>query len=136
MTLLELQTMGVMCRYNYANIVTFGGCLDDFMLVACPDEGAAEQKLLFALSKPKVIERSYFLSDFKRYVLLMVLLMFFIFVFADIRNYFTNSGLYECLGSHSARNATNEYADAKRLASVHKIHSANGNWYLYLRQFI
>lgn len=53
-TLLELQTMAVMCRYNYANIVTFGGCLDDFMLVACPDEGAAEQKLLFALSKPKV----------------------------------------------------------------------------------
>lgn len=46
--------MAVMCRYNYANIVTFGGCLDDFMLVACPDEGAAEQKLLFALSKPKV----------------------------------------------------------------------------------
>jgi len=53
-TLLELQTMAVICRYNYANIVTFGGCLDDFMLVACPDEGAAEQKLLFALSKPKV----------------------------------------------------------------------------------
>lgn len=53
-TLLELQTMAVMYRYNYANIVTFGGCLDDFMLVACPDEGAAEQKLLFALSKPKV----------------------------------------------------------------------------------
>lgn len=54
-TLLELQTMVVLYRYNYANIVTFGGCLDDFMLVACPDEGAAEQKLLFALSKPKVI---------------------------------------------------------------------------------
>lgn len=53
-TLLELQTMSVMCRYNYTNIITFGGCLDDFMLVACPDEGAAEQKLLFALSKPKV----------------------------------------------------------------------------------
>lgn len=54
-TLLELQTMAVVCRYNYTNIVTFGGCLDDFMLVACPDEGAAEQKLLFALSKPKVL---------------------------------------------------------------------------------
>ena len=53
-TLLEFQTMSVMCRYNYANIITFGGCLDDFMLVAIPDESAAEQKLLFALSKPKV----------------------------------------------------------------------------------
>lgn len=62
-TLLELQTMAVMCRYNYGNIVTFGGCLDDFMLVACPDEGAAEQKLLFALSKPKVREYQYLLKN-------------------------------------------------------------------------
>lgn len=54
MTLLELQAMAVMCRYNYTNIITFGGCMDDFMLVACPDEGAAEQKLLFSMSKPKV----------------------------------------------------------------------------------
>lgn len=66
-TLLELQTMAVMCRYNYANIVTFGGCLDDFMLVACPDEGAAEQKLLFALSKPKVYHRQNIETRFKGY---------------------------------------------------------------------
>lgn len=65
-TLLELQTMAVMCRYNYANIVTFGGCLDDFMLVACPDEGAAEQKLLFALSKPKVTSQLTQYSKFLR----------------------------------------------------------------------
>ncbi|XP_031776947.1 uncharacterized protein CG43867 isoform X3 [Nasonia vitripennis] len=63
-TLLELQTMSVMCRYNYANIVTFGGCLDDFMLVACPDEGAAEQKLLFALSKPKILEITLLIADY------------------------------------------------------------------------
>ncbi|XP_025264270.1 uncharacterized protein CG43867 isoform X5 [Camponotus floridanus] len=63
-TLLELQTMAGMCRYNYANIVTFGGCLDDFMLVACPDEGAAEQKLLFALSKPKILEITLLIADY------------------------------------------------------------------------
>ncbi|XP_070524323.1 uncharacterized protein CG43867 isoform X2 [Cardiocondyla obscurior] len=63
-TLLELQTMAVMCRFNYANIVTFGGCLDDFMLVACPDEGAAEQKLLFALSKPKILEITLLIADY------------------------------------------------------------------------
>ncbi|XP_029175584.1 uncharacterized protein CG43867 isoform X2 [Nylanderia fulva] len=63
-TLLELQTMAVVCRYNYANIVTFGGCLDDFMLVACPDEGAAEQKLLFALSKPKILEITLLIADY------------------------------------------------------------------------
>ncbi|KAK0179545.1 hypothetical protein PV327_005287 [Microctonus hyperodae] len=63
-TLLELQTMVVMYRYNYANIVTFGGCLDDFMLVACPDEGAAEQKLLFELSKPKILEITLLIADY------------------------------------------------------------------------
>ncbi|XP_024940193.1 uncharacterized protein CG43867 isoform X9 [Cephus cinctus] len=63
-TLLDLQTMAVVCRYNYGNIVTFGGCLDDFMLVACPDEGAAEQKLLFALSKPKILEITLLIADY------------------------------------------------------------------------
>ncbi|XP_033220742.1 uncharacterized protein CG43867 [Belonocnema kinseyi] len=63
-TLLELQTMSVMCRYNYTNIITFGGCLDDFMLVACPDDGAAEQKLLFALSKPKILEITLLIADY------------------------------------------------------------------------
>ncbi|XP_044001219.1 uncharacterized protein CG43867-like isoform X4 [Aphidius gifuensis] len=63
-TLLELQTMAVMYRYNYSNIVTFGGCLDDFMLVACPDDGAAEQKLIFALSKPKILEITLLIADY------------------------------------------------------------------------
>ncbi|XP_066603515.1 uncharacterized protein CG43867 isoform X4 [Prorops nasuta] len=63
-TLLELHSMAVMCRYNYTNIITFGGCMDDFMLVACPDEGAAEQKLLFALSKPKILEITLLIADY------------------------------------------------------------------------
>ncbi|XP_057332253.1 uncharacterized protein CG43867 isoform X4 [Microplitis mediator] len=63
-TLLELQSMAVMYRYNYANIITFGGCLDDFMLVACPDEGVAEQKLIFALSKPKILEITLLIADY------------------------------------------------------------------------
>ncbi|XP_043480964.1 uncharacterized protein CG43867 isoform X3 [Leptopilina heterotoma] len=63
-TLLETQTMAVRCRYNYSNIITFGGCLDDFMLVACPDEGAAEQKLLFILSKPKILEITLLIADY------------------------------------------------------------------------
>ncbi|XP_074111374.1 uncharacterized protein CG43867 isoform X3 [Cotesia typhae] len=63
-TLLELQSMAVMYRYNYANIITFGGCLDDFMLVACPDEGVAEQKLIFVLSKPKILEITLLIADY------------------------------------------------------------------------
>ncbi|XP_034943606.1 uncharacterized protein CG43867 isoform X3 [Chelonus insularis] len=63
-TLLELQSMAVIHRYNYANIITFGGCLDDFMLVACADEGVTEQKLLFALSKPKILEITLLIADY------------------------------------------------------------------------
>ena len=78
-TLLELQTMSVMRRYNYTNIITFGGCLDDFMLVACPDEGAAEQKLLFVLSKPKV--RSSYICIMIRLIIIFFFFFFFFFFY-------------------------------------------------------
>lgn len=52
-SLLELGSMAPIAKYLYSQVVTFGGCQDDFMLVIGTDE-AASQKLLFALSKPKV----------------------------------------------------------------------------------
>ncbi|PSN42249.1 Uncharacterized protein C0J52_24805, partial [Blattella germanica] len=54
-TLLELGSMQAIARYPYSNIVTFGGCQDDFMLVVTAEEATGSQKLLFALSKPKVL---------------------------------------------------------------------------------
>ena len=48
-TLLDLETMSTLVRHPYSEIVTFGGCQDDLMLVVNP-----HQKLIFALSKPKV----------------------------------------------------------------------------------
>lgn len=48
-TLLDLETMSPLVRHPYSEVVTFGGCQDDLMLVVNP-----HQKLLFALSKPKV----------------------------------------------------------------------------------
>ena len=53
--LLELGTMKPLARYPYTSVLTFGGCQDDFMLVVNSDEGLGSQKLLFALSKPKVL---------------------------------------------------------------------------------
>lgn len=104
-TLLELQTMAVMCRYNYANIVTFGGCLDDFMLVACPDEGAAEQKLLFALSKPKVRNYNAHCQKLEKYLLHLSALK----CFSDFGDNVIDRWLYErarpCITGYS----TNEY---------------------------
>lgn len=48
-TLLDLETMSPLVRHPYSEVVTFGGCQDDLMLVVNP-----HQKHLFSLSKPKV----------------------------------------------------------------------------------
>lgn len=53
-TLLDLAHMQPLARYPYTAVLTFGGCQDDFMLVVSAEEGLGSQKLLFALSKPKV----------------------------------------------------------------------------------
>lgn len=54
-TLLDLACMQSLARYPYSSVLTFGGCQDDFMLVVTAEEGLGSQKLLFSLSKPKVI---------------------------------------------------------------------------------
>lgn len=53
-SLLELSSMQVIASYSYLQVLTFGGCQEDFMLVISTDDGLRSQKLLFALSKPKV----------------------------------------------------------------------------------
>uniref|UniRef100_A0A0K8SBC0 Pleckstrin y domain-containing family H member 1 n=1 Tax=Lygus hesperus TaxID=30085 RepID=A0A0K8SBC0_LYGHE len=63
-TLLELGTMQPLARYPYASVLTFGGCQDDFMLVVNSDEGLGSQKLLFALSKPKILELTLLIADY------------------------------------------------------------------------
>lgn len=118
-TLLELQTMAVMCRYNYANIVTFGGCLDDFMLVACPDEGAAEQKLLFALSKPKV-RISYNIVE-SLVIEKNILSSSYIYgiIVSDFGDNFADCRLYERARPRITRHSTNEYSDPQRITSIY-----------------
>ncbi|XP_033611575.1 uncharacterized protein CG43867 isoform X4 [Cryptotermes secundus] len=63
-TLLELASMQAIAKYPYSAIVTFGGCQDDFMLVVSAEEGAGSQKLLFALSKPKILELTLLIADY------------------------------------------------------------------------
>lgn len=54
-SLLELSSMQVIASYSYHQVLTFGGCQEDFMLVINTDDGSRSQKLLFSLSKPKVM---------------------------------------------------------------------------------
>ncbi|XP_021924200.1 uncharacterized protein CG43867 isoform X3 [Zootermopsis nevadensis] len=63
-TLLELASMQTLAKYPYSAVVTFGGCQDDFMLVVSAEEGVGSQKLLFGLSKPKILELTLLIADY------------------------------------------------------------------------
>lgn len=69
LNVLELSSMAPIARYPYATVMTFGGCQDDFMLVVSSADtlvscGSAEQKLLFAMSKPKILEITVLIADY------------------------------------------------------------------------
>lgn len=54
-SLLELGSMQPIASYSYSHVLTFGGCQEDFMLVINSEDGLRSHKLLFSMSKPKVI---------------------------------------------------------------------------------
>ncbi|XP_038119888.1 uncharacterized protein CG43867 isoform X4 [Culex quinquefasciatus] len=67
LSVLELSSMGSIARYPYSSVMTFGGCQDDFMLVVSAEDtlaGSPEQKLLFAMSKPKILEITLLIADY------------------------------------------------------------------------
>ncbi|XP_075155632.1 uncharacterized protein CG43867 isoform X3 [Haematobia irritans] len=69
LNVLELSTMAPLARYPYTTVMTFGGCQDDFMLVVSNEDtlascGSQEQKLLFAMSKPKILEITLLIADY------------------------------------------------------------------------
>lgn len=63
-SLLELGGMQPLARHAYSSVLTFGGCQDDLMLVVSANEGLGSQKLLFALSKPKILEVTLLIADY------------------------------------------------------------------------
>ncbi|XP_055915624.1 uncharacterized protein CG43867 isoform X10 [Eupeodes corollae] len=70
LNVLELSSMAPLARYPYTSVMTFGGCQDDFMLVVGNDDNLVtpgitnEQKLLFAMSKPKILEITLLIADY------------------------------------------------------------------------
>ncbi|XP_058445741.1 uncharacterized protein CG43867 isoform X5 [Malaya genurostris] len=67
LSVLELSSMASIARYPYSSVMTFGGCQDDFMLVVSAEDtlaGSPEQKLLFAMSKPKILEITLLIADY------------------------------------------------------------------------
>ncbi|XP_049277395.1 uncharacterized protein CG43867 isoform X10 [Anopheles funestus] len=68
LSVLELSSMATIARYPYSSVMTFGGCQDDFMLVVSAEDTlqsvSNEQKLLFAMSKPKILEITLLIADY------------------------------------------------------------------------
>ncbi|XP_055841558.1 uncharacterized protein CG43867 isoform X4 [Episyrphus balteatus] len=70
LNVLELSSMAPLARYPYTSVMTFGGCQDDFMLVVGNEDNLVtagntnEEKLLFALSKPKILEITLLIADY------------------------------------------------------------------------
>ena len=67
MAILDHNSMQVTQRFSYTNIVTFGGCQEDFMLVVTsPDmtEVNSTQKMLFETTKPKILEITLLIADY------------------------------------------------------------------------
>jgi hypothetical protein len=63
-TILDLATMQQRVRYPYTNVLTFGGCQEDFMLVVTQNDQQPSQKLIFSLSKPKILELTLLIADY------------------------------------------------------------------------
>ncbi|XP_066150392.1 uncharacterized protein CG43867 isoform X4 [Euwallacea fornicatus] len=63
-TALDLATMQQRHRYPYTNVLTFGGCQEDFMLVVTQNDQQPSQKLIFTLSKPKILELTLLIADY------------------------------------------------------------------------
>lgn len=67
LSVLELSSMTPLARYPYSTVMTFGGCQDDFMLVVGNEDALPpnnEQKLMFAMSKPKILEITLLIADY------------------------------------------------------------------------
>lgn len=65
--ILDLSSMLPLAKYTYSSVMTFGGSQDDFMLVVGPEDTLnpnLEQKLLFAMSKPKILEITVLIADY------------------------------------------------------------------------
>ncbi|XP_050526156.1 uncharacterized protein CG43867 isoform X3 [Daktulosphaira vitifoliae] len=64
-SLLELRSMQLIETYMYDQVLTFGGCQDDFMLVIASESAIIEShKLLFSMSKPKILEITLLIADY------------------------------------------------------------------------
>ncbi|XP_066550229.1 pleckstrin homology domain-containing family H member 1 isoform X2 [Amia ocellicauda] len=72
LSVLEYSTMHLVRTYNYQSMITFGGCRDDFMIVVSHPKDRSSgkrtlEKLVFAMSKPKILEITLLIASYINY---------------------------------------------------------------------
>nr|XP_015218797.1 PREDICTED: pleckstrin homology domain-containing family H member 2 [Lepisosteus oculatus] len=69
-SVLEYSSMRLLVSYMHRNLMTFGGCKDDFMLVVgqsignSPAKDKPTEKHLFAMDKPKILEMTLLIANY------------------------------------------------------------------------
>ncbi|MBN3298483.1 PKHH2 protein, partial [Amia calva] len=69
-SVLEFSSMRLLVSYGHHNLMTFGGCRDDFMLVVgqsignSPIKDKPTEKHLFAMAKPKILEMTLLIASY------------------------------------------------------------------------
>ncbi|MGH0173914.1 UNVERIFIED_CONTAM: hypothetical protein FKN15_070792 [Acipenser sinensis] len=69
-SVLEYSSMRLLVSYGPRNLMTFGGCRDDFMLVVGQSSGNGHpkdkptEKYLFAMPKPKILEMTLLIASY------------------------------------------------------------------------
>ncbi|XP_041107363.1 pleckstrin homology domain-containing family H member 2 [Polyodon spathula] len=69
-SVLEYSSMRLLVSYGPRNLMTFGGCRDDFMLVVAKSSGNGHpkdkptEKHLFAMPKPKILEMTLLIASY------------------------------------------------------------------------
>ncbi|XP_036026792.1 pleckstrin homology domain-containing family H member 2 [Onychomys torridus] len=65
LSILEYTSMRLVVSYVYKSLMTFGGCQDDFMVVInTHSKDRPTEKLLFAMSKPKILEITLLIASY------------------------------------------------------------------------
>ncbi|XP_025893987.1 pleckstrin homology domain-containing family H member 1 [Nothoprocta perdicaria] len=71
-SILDYNSMHLKLSYSYSSVLTFGGCRDDFMIVASQTKERSSgkhstEKLLFTMAIPKIVEATLLIASYINY---------------------------------------------------------------------
>ncbi len=61
---LDFRGLQPVAKFAFADLVTFGGCQDDFMLVATAGQEGGTTRMLFQMRKPEILAITLLIADY------------------------------------------------------------------------